>query len=278
MSGQLDGKVAIITGGASGIGLVTAKAFLKEGARVAIADIQDELGEQAVTELGDDAIYVHTDVTDDSSVAALVARTVERFGRLDIMFNNAGNTGDPASFTDVETDGIDKTLALLTRSVILGHKHAARQFEAQGGGGSILSTSSAAGVQGGWGALGYTTAKHAITGVVRAATAELSPKGIRSNAIAPGIIMTPLFARAYNVPMDESQDFLDFLMDELATTQPIGRVGIPDDIAAAAVFLSSDAASYITGVVLSVDGGATAVQQGSFAADMTDAVGRFNAR
>jgi len=278
MSGQLEGKVAIITGGASGIGLTAAHAFIREGAQVAIADIQDELGELASAELGENAIYVHADVTDDDAVANLVAATVERFGRIDVMFNNAGAGGDPSPFVDITTEGLDKTLALLTRSVVLGHKHATRQFDAQGGGGTIISTTSAAGLEGGWGNTTYTIAKHAVVGVVHAAAAELAPKGIRSNAIAPGIIMTPLYARTFGVPMTEAEGFAQFLTTELAGTQPIGRVGQPEDIAGAAVFLASDAASFISGVTLPVDGGATAINQGTFATEVVEAAERYNAR
>jgi NAD(P)-dependent dehydrogenase (short-subunit alcohol dehydrogenase family) len=278
MTGLLEGKVAIVTGGTSGIGLATVERFVDEGAKVAIADIQDELGNATVDRLGDNVIYVHTDVTDESAIEALVAATVERFGKLDVMFNNAGAQGDPSSMLEIGSAGFDKTIALLTRSVLLGHKYAARQFQAQGTGGSIISTSSAAGLQGGWSAAGYTVAKHAVVGVVRQAVAELAPLGIRSNAIAPGIIMTPIMARTFGVPMEEAEPFADFLAERLGPTQPLGRTGRADDIAKVATFLASDLADYVTGVTLPVDGGATAVTQGSFATEVVAAAGEYNNR
>lgn len=278
MTGLLDGKVAIVTGGTSGIGLATVERFVAEGAKVAIADIQDELGASIAKKLGEDALYVHTDVTDESAIEALVTTTVDRFGKLDVIHNNAGAQGDPSSILEVGSEGFDKTMALLTRSVLLGHKYAARQFQAQGTGGSIISTASAAGLQGGWSAAGYTIAKHAVVGVVRQAVAELAPLGIRSNAIAPGIIMTPIMARTFGVPIEDAEPFAEFLADRLGSTQPLGRTGTADDIAKVATFLASDLAGYVTGVTIPVDGGATAVTQGSFSTDVVKAAAEYNDR
>ena len=278
MTGLLEGKVAIVTGGTSGIGRASVERFVAEGARVAIADIQDEAGQALADALGDAAIYVHTDVTDEAALEALVATTVEVFGKLDVMYNNAGAQGHPSPILEVGTEGFDKTLGLLTRSVILGHKFAAKQFQAQGTGGSIISTASAAALQGGWSAAGYTTAKHAVVGIVRQATAELAPAGIRSNAIAPGIIMTPIMARAFGVPLEQADDFTDFLAERLAGSQPLGRTGTPDDIAKVATFLASDMSDFMSGAVIPVDGGATAITQGSFAADAAQAGQEYAAR
>ncbi|MCH1884344.1 SDR family oxidoreductase [Agrococcus sp. ARC_14] len=278
MTGLLEGKVAIVTGGTSGIGLATVERFVAEGAKVAIADIQDQLGASIVERLGEGTLYVHTDVTDEAAIEALVAATVERFGALDVMVNNAGAQGDPSSILELGSEGFDKTLALLTRSVVLGHKYAARQFQAQGTGGSIVSTASAAAIQGGWSAASYTIAKHAVVGVVRQAVAELAPLGIRSNAIAPGIIMTPIMARTFGVPVEDAVPFADFLAERLGKTQPIGRTGTADDIAKVATFLASDLAGYVTGVTIPVDGGATAVTQGTFATDVVAAAAEYNER
>jgi len=277
MSGLLDGKVAIVTGGTSGIGLATVERFVSEGAKVAIADIQDDLGASIVERLGESVTYVHTDVTDEAAIEALVATTVKRFGKLDIMYNNAGAQGDPSAITDVSSEGFDKTIALLTRSVLLGHKFAARQFQAQGTGGSIISTASAAALQGGWSAAGYTIAKHAVVGIVRQSVAELAPLGIRSNGIAPGIIMTPIMARSFGVPMERAEEFTEFLAERLGSTQPFGRVGFADDIAKVATFLASDLSEYVTGTVIPVDGGATAVTQGTFATEVVTAAKEFSA-
>lgn len=278
MAGLLDGKVAIVTGGTSGIGLATVQRYIAEGAKVVVADIQDQLGTELEAAHAGDVAYLHTDVTDEAAIEALVAGTVERFGKLDAIFNNAGAGGDPAPIVDLTAEGFDKTLALLARSVMLGHKYAARQFQAQGTGGSIISTASAAGLQGGWSAAGYTTAKHAVVGIVRQAAAELGPLGIRSNAIAPGIIMTPIMARAFGVPLEQAAEFEEFLAARLASEQPIGRVGRPDDIAKVATFLASDLSDFMTGVTVPVDGGATSVTQGGFAAAAAAAGAEFMSR
>lgn len=275
---KLTDKVAVITGGTSGIGLASVELFVAEGAKVVVGDIQDDLGAALEQKHAGNVVYVRTDVTDDAAVEALVATAVEKFGKLDVMFNNAGAAGDPAAMVDLSADGFDKTLALLTRSVASGHKHAARQFQKQGTGGSIISTASAAGIQGGWSSAGYTIAKHAVVGVVKQATAELAPLGIRSNAIAPGIIMTPIMARSFGIPVEQSEEFVALLSERLAGSQPIGRVGRPEDIAEAAVFLASDSSSFVTGITLTVDGGATAVTQSGFAAITTQAAADFKAR
>lgn len=278
MTGLLEGKVAIVTGGTSGIGLATVERFVAEGAKVAIADIQDDLGASIVDRFGESATYFRTDVTDEAAIEALVAATVERFGKLDVMYNNAGAQGDSSPILELGAAGFDKTVALVARSVLLGHKYAARQFQAQGTGGSIISTASAAGMQGGWAAAGYTISKHAVIGIVRQAVAELAPLGIRSNAIAPGIIMTPIMARSFGVPLEEAVPFAGFLADRLGATQPIGRVGTADDIAKVATFLASDLAGYVTGVTIPVDGGATAITQGTFATEVVLAANEYNQR
>jgi NAD(P)-dependent dehydrogenase (short-subunit alcohol dehydrogenase family) len=278
MAGLLENKVAIVTGGTSGIGRASVERFVAEGAAVAIADIQDDAGNALAEELGDAAAYVRTDVTDAAALAAVVDSTVQRFGRLDVMFNNAGAQGDPSSLWDVEAEGFDKTLALLTRSVVLGHRFAAQQFRAQGSAGSIITTASAAALQGGWSAASYTIAKHAVVGVVRQAAAELAPAGIRSNAIAPGIIMTPIMARSFGVAPERAEEFAEFLAERLGATQPLQRVGFADDIAKVATFLASDLSDYVVGTVIPVDGGATAVTQGSFATDVVAAAEEFGSR
>lgn len=255
MSDLLNGKTVIVTGGASGIGLATVERFVAEGARVAIADISAAEGEARAAEFGTDAIFLRTDVTDEASIAAAIAGTVERFGRLDVMFNNAGSTGDSAPVTEIGPEGFDRTLALDTRSVLLGIKHAARQFRAQGGGGSILSTVSVAGLQGGWSSVSYTTAKHAVVGTIRHAAMELAADRIRVNGIAPGVIMTPLIAKAFGVPAEKADALVTFLTDRLGGKQAMGRYGSAEDIANAAVFLASDLSAYVSGTVIPVDGG-----------------------
>jgi NAD(P)-dependent dehydrogenase (short-subunit alcohol dehydrogenase family) len=278
VANRLTGKVAVITGAASGIGRGSAELFVAEGAKVVAADIDDELGATLQKQFPGSLVYVHTDVTNEADIAAAVDRAMSEFGKLDIMFNNAGAQGDPAPLLEIGSEGFDKTIALLTRSVVLGHRYAAQQFRRQGTGGSIVSTASAAGLQGGWSAAGYTIAKHAVVGVVRQAVAELAPLGIRSNAIAPGIIRTPIMARSVGVPEERAEAFSDFLEDKLGPSQPIGRLGLPSDIAEAALWLGSDASSFVTGVVLPVDGGATSTYAGGFAADVVAAAQEFTTR
>lgn len=275
MTGLLEGKVAIVTGGTSGIGLASVERFIREGAKVVVGDIADERGAELQGRLGDSVLFVHTDVTDDDAVGRLVSATVARFGRLDVMYNNAGAVGDPAGLTDLTADGFDKTLALLTRSVVFGHKHAARQFIAQGEPGSIITTASAAALAGGWSTAAYTIAKHAIVGVIRQAVAELAPQKIRSNAIAPGVILTPIVAQPYGVPPERAAEFAQFIDSRLGHTQPIGRFGQPDDIAKVATFLASDLSSFMTGAIIPVDGGATAINMGSIFQDVGEVAAEF---
>lgn len=275
MTDTLNGKVAVVTGGMSGIGLAAVEAFVAEGAQVVVGDIQDEAGDALTARLGDAVRYVRADVTEDEQVRALVAAAVEHFGKLDVMFNNAGGGGDPAPLTELEPEAFDRTLALLTRSVVSGHRHAARQFEVQGSGGSVISTASAAAFQGGWGAASYTIAKHAVVGVVRQAAAEMAHRHIRSNAICPGIIMTPIMA--YLVPPHEREEFLPFLSRRIEERTSL-RPGSPADVAGAAVFFASDLSTFVTGAALPVDGGATAATQADFAALLAEAAQDFAAR
>lgn len=275
MAGLLQDKVTVITGAASGIGLASAERFVAEGAQVVIGDIADADGQAAADRLGDAALFVHTDVTDESAIEGIIAAAVEHFGRLDVMFNNAGNQGDTSPLADLNADGFDHTLALLARSVGLGHKYAAQQFQRQGGGGTIISTSSVAGMQGGWAGAAYTASKAAVIGLVRQAAAEFAPVGIRSNAIAPGTIMTPIMARAFGVPLEEAPAFLSYLTQELGPKLPIGRVGQPEEIADVAVFLGSELSRYVTGIVIAIDGGASAITQGTFGPDVVRAAEEF---
>ncbi|WP_320536113.1 SDR family NAD(P)-dependent oxidoreductase [Pseudarthrobacter sp. IC2-21] len=268
MTKLLANKVAVVTGGTSGIGLAAVQHFVAEGASVIIADIQDKLGDQISQDLGEQAAYLHVNVTQESDVAAAVDFAVETYGKLDIFFNNAGAQGDPSPIMEIESEGAGRTFELLSTSVLLGHKYAARQFVKQGTGGSIISTASSAGLEGGWSSVGYTAAKHAVVGVVRQAAAELARQGIRSNAIAPGVVMTPIMAKSYGVPLDQAEEFAEFLAERLGGTMPSGRVGFAPDIAKVAVFLASDLSAHVNGVTIPVDGGATAVTLSSFGQDI----------
>ncbi|UFS60664.1 SDR family NAD(P)-dependent oxidoreductase [Subtercola endophyticus] len=277
MTDKLIGKVAVITGGTSGIGLASVKLFVAEGAKVVVGDISDDLGAALEAEYNGEVKFVHADVTSESDIEGLVTAAVETYGKLDVFYNNAAAPGDTSLMIDMTAAGFDRTLALIARSVLLGHKYAAKQFQKQGTGGAIVTTASAASLQAGWSAGGYTIAKHAVVGIIRESVIELSALGIRSNAIAPGLIMTPAMASAFGIPQEQSPEFLKVLAKHLDVTQPIGRVGQPEDIAEAAVFLASDSSSFITGVVLPVDGGATAVTQSPFGPAGAQAVAAFAA-
>jgi NAD(P)-dependent dehydrogenase (short-subunit alcohol dehydrogenase family) len=261
--GLLQDKVIVVTGGVSGIGLACAEAYVSEGGRVVIGDIQDEAGIEIAKNLGDSALYCHADVTREADVAGLIDAAVDRYGRLDVMHNNAGATGDQAPLIDITEEGLNSCLDLLTKSVVFGHKYAARQFQQQGTGGSIVTTASIAALAGAWSAAGYTIAKHAVLGIIRQAASEMGKLGIRSNAICPGVTMTAIMAGTFGVPPEQSAEFIDFLSERMADDQPIGRVGRPEDIAGVALFLASDLSAFLTGVIIPVDGGATAVNLGA---------------
>lgn len=268
MTGILDGKVAIITGGTGGIGAASAKRFVAEGARVVIAGRRDDVGWQEEEALGDAVRYRHTDLTVESEVEALVADTASWFGKLDVFFGNAGTVGDMKSIQDVSTASFEEVMALDVYSTLWGHRFAARQFLAQGSGGSIITTSSLAGLQASWGGAPYTAAKHAVDGIVRQAAADLGAHGIRSNAIAAGVVITPMLARTAGFPVERTDEVNALIRNRLGPKQASGRFAVPEDIADVAVFLASDLSSYVNGVILPVDGGASAMTQNTFNADM----------
>ncbi|CAN5225479.1 glucose 1-dehydrogenase [soil metagenome] len=275
MAHELEGKVAVITGGASGIGLASVELFVAEGARVVVADVDDASGNAVVERLGEATAYIHTDVTKEADVAAAIALAVERFGKLDVVFNNAGAGGDPSPIADLTEDGFARSTALLVNSVLWGHKHAIRQFRAQGVPGVIVTTDSAAGLQPGWGGPSYTIAKHAVIGIVREAAAEVAAEGIRVNAVAPGITRTPIMPRTFGVPLERGQEFLEYLDQKAGVTQPLGRMARPEEIAQAALWLASDRSSYVTGHTIPVTGGATEFYAGDFGAKAVDAARAF---
>lgn len=264
MTGLLEGRTAIVTGASKGIGLAITARFAAQGAHVVLAARGHDALDAAVgriVDAGGSAVAVTADVTDEASVAALVDAAVERFGGLDVMVNNAGSTGDPSPLTELSASGFDHTFQLDARSVVFGHKHAARRFREQGDGGSIITIASVAAIQGGWSSISYTTAKHAVIGTVRHAAKELSADRIRTNVIAPGVIMTPLIADAFGVPSDHASDLMDVVDERLGTRQALGRYGTVDDIANVALFLASDLSSYVSGAVIPVDGGISAYTQ-----------------
>lgn len=250
MGDRLNGKVALITGAASGIGAAAAERFADEGARVVVADIQEEQGRTVAAGLGDAGVFTVCDVTDEAAVAAAVDLAVYRWGRLDCMFNNAGIVGAVGPIAQTSAEAWDRSVAVLLRSVFLGTKHAARVMVPQGSG-VILNTSSIAGVIGGLGPHAYTACKAAVIALTKSASAELAHAGVRVNAIAPGNTVTALTA------MVRTGDFTDIAgaMDSMAKDNPLGFAPVGDDIAYAAVYLASDEARFVSGHTLVVDGG-----------------------
>lgn len=256
MAGRLEGRTALITGGASGIGAATSRLFVAEGARVVVADMQQDRGEALAKELGDAARFEPVDVRHEEQIAAAVDSAVSSFGQLDVLFANAGIVGTYGPIDALPADEWDFTIDVNLRGVVLCMKHAARVMKPRGSG-VILSTSSIAGVQGGLGPHAYAAAKCALIGLTRNVAAELIGAGVRVNCIAPGNMATEMVADL--VFQDPGR--VDDIAGALAASSPIpGRSGSPEDIARAALYLASDDASYVAGHTLVVDAGLTSGQ------------------
>ena len=253
MAGRLEGKVALITGGCSGIGLATVELFVAEGANVVVADLQDEKGAALEQRFAGRAIYRRCDVTQEAEIAAATAAATETFGGLDILFNNAGAGGVVAGVLDMPADGWDFTQNLLLRGPMLGMKHAAPLMIARGGG-SIVNTASIAGLEAGWG-LAYGVAKAGVIHLSKLAAAELAAHNIRVNAICPGVIVTPIFGVAIGLERKAADQMAASLVEAAGQMQPIRRAGAPEDIAKAALYFASDDSSFVTGTHQVVDGG-----------------------
>jgi NAD(P)-dependent dehydrogenase (short-subunit alcohol dehydrogenase family) len=253
--GKLDGKVALISGAAGGIGRATSKLFVKEGAKgVIMADVLDEIGNKTADNLGPTAIYIHTDVSQESDIKKSIDVAIEKFGRLDIVFSNAGNAGPGGAIEDVPVDEFDHTVAIHLRAAFLYLKHCIPIMKEQGSG-CFICTSSVAAFQQGMGTLPYSLSKAGLVHLVRIAAIELGAFGIRANAIAPGGIATGIFGQTPGLSRETSEKIGELMKDNLANLQAIRRAGLPEDIANAALFLASDSSSFITGVTLKVDGG-----------------------
>ena len=249
MAGRLDGKIALITGAGSGIGRASALTFAREGAKVAVADRLVDGGQETVRMVeaaGGTASFIEVDVSDAASVEAMVNATVETYGRIDCAYNNAGIEGQVAPTDSYADDMFDKVIAVNLTGVWLCMKYEIPRLLEQGGG-AIVNTASGAGLIGVAGLSAYVASKHGVIGLTKTAALEYAKSGIRVNAVCPGLIQTPMVER---LTADQPQ-----LGEALVAMEPVGRTGRPEEIAESVVWLCSDAASFVTGHAMSVDGG-----------------------
>lgn len=256
MSGRLTGKVAVITGAASGIGRGTVDLFVKEGAKVIAADIQDDKGARIEEQHGKSVRYLRCDVTKEGDIKAAIDLAVTAFGRLDCLFNNAGSPGPLENVEVVTAEGFDSVMHLHLRAAMFGIKHAVPIMREQGGG-SIISTASIAGLQYGFGPMLYSVAKASIVHFTKLAAAQIGPMNIRVNCICPGLIATPIFAKGAGMATQIADQTVSAIVDIAKNAQPIPKSGMPEDIAEAALYLASDGSRFVNGHALVVDGGIT---------------------
>ena len=251
---RLRGRVAVVTGACSGIGLGTVELFVAEGARVLAADIQDDKGAALVARFPGQVVYQPCNVMEEADIAAAMQAAVDAFGRLDILFNNAGAGGSPQTLAEMTGEAWDFSQDLLLRSVALGIRYAIPHMKAVGGG-SIINTASIAGTQAGAGPVAYSVAKAAVIHLTRCAAAELGRDGIRVNAICPGLILTEIFTPAERMPEGLARMVKDSMRQNAPNAQPIAKPGLPEDIAKACLFFASSDSEFVTGTHLLVDGG-----------------------
>ena len=257
MRRRLEDKVAIITGGTSGIGRRTVEVFAEEGAFVLIAARRADDGKDLANRLGDKVDFLQTDVSSETDVKRMIDYAVDRFGKLDCLFNNAGSPAPPGSLATIPLADYENAMSVLLGGVFLGLKHAAPVMCAQSSG-SIINTGSVAGILAGYSSsLVYSAAKAAVIHLTRLVAMELGESNVRVNCISPGGIATGIFGKAMGLPTDQAEKSAELMKQVLADHQPIRRAGIVDDIARAAVFLASDESTFINGHNLMVDGGLT---------------------
>ena len=258
MVGRLEGKVAVITGGASGIGAATVRRFVEEGARVMFGDLQDGPGEELAASLGAAAAYRHANVAHEADVAALIGAAADRWGTVDVVFNNAGFVGATGSLEDTSEAEYDLTMNVLLKSVFFGIKHAAPLMKGQGSG-SIVSTSSVCGITPSIGTHLYNVAKAGVVMMTKSLALELAEWNIRVNCICPGYVATGLAAggNLTELGRDATAARLDQARERMARSQPMQRMGEPEDVAALVTFLASDESNWLTGTAQVIDGGLT---------------------
>jgi NAD(P)-dependent dehydrogenase (short-subunit alcohol dehydrogenase family) len=259
MVNELLDKVAIVTGGASGIGAGIVEKFLSEGARVVIADVERERGEELAGKLGGDVVFRSADVSNPEQIGALVAGAVDTFGRLDVMVNNAGVSSKMhRSFLDDDLADFQRVMSVNVLGVMAGTRDAARQM-ATSGGGSIINMSSIGGIQAGGGVMTYRASKAAVIMFTKSSAIELAHYDVRVNAIAPGSIPTPILASSTSgKTREELERFEQTLRAQMRADRPLQREGTPEDVAEAALYLAGDRSRYVTGTVMRVDGGTAA--------------------
>lgn len=278
MTQRLSGKVAVVTGAASGIGLATVVRFVEEGARVLAADKDGSAQVMLEGRFGAAVRFVRCDVTQLEELRSAIETAVAHFEGLDILFNNAGAGGAPAGVEGFDAAGWDATHALLLRAVAAGTAYAVPHMKRRGGG-TIINTSSVSALQAGYMPLAYSVAKAGVLHYTRVAAAELAPQRIRINAVVPGFIATRIFGGMFGLGSEEAQGMAERIAERSGRANPVGRSGRPEDIAQAVAFLASDAADFITGTALTVDGGLTIGPRHSWDMDptlatpMTDALG-----
>jgi NAD(P)-dependent dehydrogenase (short-subunit alcohol dehydrogenase family) len=254
--GELEGKVAIVTGGSSGIGRGTVELFVAEGAKVVIADIDEAAGTAFADELGPDAWFRRTDVGNADDVRALVDEAVARFGTLDIMFNNAGISSNKQSqFLDLDLGDFHRVMDVNVYGVMVGTQAAARQMARQGSGGVILTNASISATTAGLALMTYRTSKAAVLHFSKCVAIDLAQYGIRVNCIIPGHIRTPIAVMHHAKDADTAARVEKALKPVWDANKPLKRQGVPADVAQAALFLASDRAAQITGIAMPVDGG-----------------------